>query len=94
VRIFNFQCGARDLTFVVHRISPRDADYAEPRDPAPHPSNARDSLLSQPSFAPYTDDPEQGVGLDEPATMLQTQRLIMDGASTSTFCPPVLNPLA
>ncbi|KAF8811092.1 hypothetical protein BYT27DRAFT_7231676 [Phlegmacium glaucopus] len=40
----------------------------------------RDALLSQPSFAPYTDDPEQGLGVEppEPATMLQTQRLLMD----------------
>jgi len=40
----------------------------------------RDALLSQPSFAPYTDDPEQGLGIEppEPATMLQTQRLLMD----------------
>ncbi|KAJ3515047.1 hypothetical protein NLJ89_g2010 [Agrocybe chaxingu] len=43
-------------------------------------SAARDSLLSQPTFAPYTDDPEQGPGVEppEPATLLQTQRLLMD----------------
>ena len=39
----------------------------------------RDALLSQPSFAPYTDDPELGSEPPEPATMLQTQRLLMDG---------------
>jgi syntaxin 8 len=39
--------------------------------------NLRDSLLSQPSFAPYTDDPEQGADVPEPATMLQSQRYIM-----------------
>jgi hypothetical protein len=38
------------------------------------------ALLSQPSFAPYADDPEQGLGIAEPATMLQTQRHMMDGA--------------
>jgi len=43
-----------------------------------HPST-RDSLLSQPSFAPYTDDPEQGFGVEPPdnGTMLHTQRFIM-----------------
>jgi len=52
--------------------------------PNPHPIPTtilgRDALLSQPSFAPYTDDPERGVGVEppEPATMLQTQRLVMD----------------
>lgn len=46
----------------------------------------RNALLSQPSFAPYVDDPEQGLGIEpaEPATMLQTQRHMMDGA----FPPP------
>ena len=31
---------------------------------------------------PYVDDPEQGLGIEgaEPATMLQTQRHMMDGA--------------
>jgi len=40
----------------------------------------RNALLSQPSFAPYVDDPEQGLGIEpaEPATMLQTQRHMMD----------------
>jgi len=40
----------------------------------------RNALLSQPSFAPYADDPEQGLGIEpaEPATMLQTQRHMMD----------------
>jgi len=40
----------------------------------------RNALLSQPSFAPYADDPEQGLGIEpaEPATMLQTQRNLMD----------------
>jgi len=40
----------------------------------------RNSLLSQPTFAPYADDPEQGLGVEpaEPATMLQTQRNMMD----------------
>lgn len=52
--------------------------------PKPHiiptTSAGRDALLSQPSFAPYTDDPEQGLGIEppEPATMLQTQRVLMD----------------
>lgn len=42
----------------------------------------RNDFLSQPSFAPYADDPEQGLGIEtaEPATMLQTQRHMMDGA--------------
>ena len=42
----------------------------------------RNALLSEPSFAPYADDPEQGLGIEpaEPATMLQTQRHMMDGA--------------
>jgi len=79
----------RNLTVWAYRIAPRDVDYVEP----PPPSNARDSLLSQPSFAPYTDDPEQGFGVEEPATMLQTQRLIMDGAFTSALCRSVLIPL-
>ena len=41
----------------------------------------RNALLSQPTFAPYADDPEQGLGIEpeEPATMLQTQRHLMDG---------------
>ncbi|PPQ70420.1 hypothetical protein CVT24_013170 [Panaeolus cyanescens] len=63
----------------------------EPPTPEPEPESfkpsdsfyaghARDSLLSQPSFAPYTDDPEAGLGVEppEPATMLQTQRMIME----------------
>jgi len=42
--------------------------------------SARDSLLSQPTFAPYTDDPEQGPAEPpEPATLLQVQRSLMDG---------------
>jgi syntaxin 8 len=46
----------------------------------------RNALLSQPSFAPYMDDPEQGLGIEpsEPATMLQSQRVLMDGV-----CPPI-----
>ncbi|KAF8960617.1 hypothetical protein BDZ97DRAFT_1294759 [Flammula alnicola] len=42
-------------------------------------TGTRDSLLSQPTFAPYTDDPEQGLGVEppEPATMLHTQQFIM-----------------
>jgi syntaxin 8 len=44
--------------------------------------NARDSLLSQPTFAPYTDDPDQGPSEPpEPATLLQVQRLLMDSES-------------
>jgi len=40
---------------------------------------ARDSLLSQPTFAPYTDDPELGPAEPpEPATLLQVQRLMMN----------------
>jgi len=52
----------------------------------------RDALLSQPSLAPYTDDPEQGLGVEqpEPATMLQTQRLLMDGAFPPFQCPASL----
>ncbi|KAF5309035.1 hypothetical protein D9619_013558 [Psilocybe cf. subviscida] len=49
----------------------------EPEVPQQPTHNPRDSLLSQPSFAPYTDDPEQGADVPEPATMLQTQRYIM-----------------
>jgi syntaxin 8 len=42
-------------------------------------SNTRDSLLSQPNFAPYRDDPERGPSEhDEPAALLQTQQLLMD----------------
>ncbi|PPQ74305.1 hypothetical protein CVT26_004150 [Gymnopilus dilepis] len=43
------------------------------------PSVARDSLLSNPTFAPYTDDPEQGYGVEPPDshTLLQSQQFIM-----------------
>lgn len=53
----------------------------------------RDALLSQPSFAPYTDDPEQGLGIEspEPATMLQTQRLLMDGTCALLASAPIAN---
>jgi len=50
-----------------------------PELPAQTRQSARDSLLSQPIFAPYTDDPEQGLAEPpEPATLLQVQRLMMD----------------
>ncbi|KAF9481773.1 hypothetical protein BDN70DRAFT_875909 [Pholiota conissans] len=59
----------------------------EPEHVSPSPSpepvqppvpTTRDSLLSHPTFAPYTDDPEQGPSEPpEPATMLQSQHLIM-----------------
>lgn len=40
--------------------------------------SARDSLLSQPTFAPYTDDPDQSSAQSpEPATLLQVQRLLI-----------------
>jgi len=46
------------------------------------PDSTRDSLLSHPTFAPYTDDPEQGTASPEPATVLQVQRLLMDGGQS------------
>lgn len=45
----------------------------------PFLDSTRDSLLSHPTFAPYTDDPEQGTTPPEPATLLQVQRLLIDG---------------
>ena len=51
-----------------------------PELPAQTRQSSRDSLLSQPTFAPYTDDPELGPAVPpEPATLLQVQRLVMDG---------------
>ncbi|KAF9524929.1 hypothetical protein CPB83DRAFT_797211 [Crepidotus variabilis] len=59
--------------------SPTPSPEPEPTKPVYTHSTNRDSLLSQPSFAPYTDDPEQGsVEPPEPGTMLQTQRFMMD----------------
>jgi syntaxin 8 len=59
--------------------SPSPSPSPEPVLPTAPTHTARDSLLSHPTFAPYTDDPEQGLGMEppEPATMLQTQQLIM-----------------
>jgi len=66
-------------------VEPESSSRSTPADipdshTAPTTVLGRDALLSQPSFAPYTDDPEQGLGTEppEPATMLQTQRLLMD----------------
>ncbi|KAF8154697.1 hypothetical protein B0H34DRAFT_661204 [Crassisporium funariophilum] len=60
-------------------LPPPKGDTSRPSGPT-HTTSGRDSLLSQPTFAPYTDDPEQGFGVEppEPATMLQTQRYIME----------------
>ncbi|KAF9554797.1 hypothetical protein CPC08DRAFT_753447 [Agrocybe pediades] len=60
--------------------SPTSSPETEPsRPPVPTHSSTRDSLLSEPSFAPYTDDPEQGPSVEPPdaGTMLHTQRFIM-----------------
>ncbi|KAH9475959.1 Syntaxin-10 [Psilocybe cubensis] len=64
-----------------------DNERSSPSPPLPEPikpppfthTNARDSLLSHPTFAPYTDDPEQGQSTEPPdaGTMLHTQRFIM-----------------
>jgi len=66
----------------VEEPSPSPSPSPEPAHPPGPTHNARDSLLSQPTFAPYTDDPEQGFGVEppEPATMLHTQKFIMQGA--------------
>ncbi|KIM43594.1 hypothetical protein M413DRAFT_443509 [Hebeloma cylindrosporum] len=63
----------------VEERSPSISPEPEPVLPPGPTHNARDSLLSQPTFAPYTDDPEQGFGVEppEPATMLHTQKFIM-----------------
>lgn len=70
--------------FRVELEPPSQSTSGDVPNPQPIPTTilGRDALLSQPSFAPYTDDPERGVGVEppEPATMLQTQRLVMDGA--------------
>ncbi|KAF8908102.1 hypothetical protein CPB84DRAFT_1959298 [Gymnopilus junonius] len=65
-----------------------DSPSSSSRSPSPdpikqpiptRPNAARDSLLSNPTFAPYTDDPEQGFGVEPPdtGTMLHTQQFIM-----------------
>jgi len=59
---------------------PSSSPSPEPiKQPIPTHPSARDSLLSHPTFAPYTDDPEQGLGVEppDPGTMLHTQRFIM-----------------
>jgi len=61
---------------------PSPSPEPEPTRPtAPTHSNTRDSLFTQPTFAPYTDEPERERHEEppEPAVLLQTQRLLMDG---------------
>jgi len=63
----------------VEPLASTSADIPNPHI-MPTATLGRNALLSQPSFAPYTDDPEQGLGIEpsEPATMLQSQRVLMD----------------
>ena len=76
-------------------VDPSTSTSADKLSPQAMPKaiSGRNASLSQPSFAPYADDPEQGLGIEpaEPATMLQTQRHMMDGACFLLSCSPLWN---
>lgn len=82
-----------NLTSLPHSLERHTSQLPSSEEPVQATrQSARDSLLSQPTFAPYTDDPDQSYAEPpEPATVLQVQRLLMDGEGPlsiklETFC--------